>query len=29
VRAWKGGDIGFFLMTPEAPGKPGVCARLA
>jgi hypothetical protein len=25
--AWKGGDVGFFLMTPEAPGKAGSCAN--
>jgi hypothetical protein len=23
---WQGGDIGFFLMTPEAHGSPGTCA---
>ena len=25
--AWKGGDIGFFLMTPESPSKAGTCAN--
>jgi hypothetical protein len=25
--AWKGGDIGFFLMTPESQSKPGTCAN--
>jgi MYXO-CTERM domain-containing protein len=23
---WLGGDVGFFLMTPEAHGQPGTCA---
>jgi MYXO-CTERM domain-containing protein len=25
--SWQGGDVGFFLMTPESPAAPGTCAN--